>query len=51
MSYHPIMIAAHIQDATAGAITRRAPKPVWPAAAIAALAVAALGAVLLGVAW
>lgn len=50
MSYHPIMIAAHIQDATAPAITRRAPKPVWPLAVLAGLSLCALLAVLMGIA-
>ena len=50
MNYHPIMIAAHIQDATAPAITRREPKTVWPWAVIAGLSLCALLAVLVGIA-
>lgn len=50
MNYHPIMIAAHIQDATSPAITRRAPKRLWLLAVLTGLSLCALLAVVVGVA-
>lgn len=49
MQYHPIMIAAHIQDTTASA-TRRRKQSVWPWAVLAGLSLCALLAVLVGIA-
>ena len=49
MQYHPIMIAAHIQDTTAAA-TRRRKSHVWPWAVLAGLSLCALLAVLVAVA-
>ncbi len=47
MTYHPIMIAAHIQQATASA-TRRRKSRSWPWAVLAGLSLCALVAVLMG---
>ncbi len=46
MSLHPCVIIANIEQTTAGAMTRRAPKRVWPTAALAVLALAAMLAVV-----
>lgn len=48
MNYHPIMIAAHIQQTTASA-TRRRKSHVGPWAVFAVLSLIALAAVLVGV--
>jgi hypothetical protein len=49
LNLHPSVILASIEQTTASALRRRK-HSVWPTAFLAALAVAALGAVLLGVA-
>jgi hypothetical protein len=49
MTFHPAVIQASIENATAGAITRRKAKPVWPVALCALMSILGLVAALLGV--
>lgn len=50
MNLHPMVILTHIQNATAGTITRRATKPHWPMAVLAAICLLAMLAVIAGLA-
>ena len=50
MNLHPLVILTHIENATAGAITRRAPRKHWPMGLLAAICLLAMLAVIAGLA-